>query len=290
MAVDGELPPNRQALVEEHMSGCLACRSRFDRIRTTIAESRELYEASFGPDATAEPSSRLRLEHALRQAAEDSNGSWLTRLRTAMVMPQMRVNIGMAAAVVLLAVVWMSGAGDALRGPSRNVRTPLPIAALTPGAVSSLTAKELSEGARPSRLVTTESRDRVLRAYGMERVSARTYELDALITPELGGTTEPENLWPQRFASPVWNARVKDELEQLLPRLVCANELDLAQAQREIATDWVAAYQRYFRTPLPLHAHRGAPLADDDELEFAPRPNVHPQPLLLGFRFAPANR
>jgi hypothetical protein len=104
----------------------------------------------------------------------------------------------------------------------------------------------------------------------MEKVSDRMYELDALITPELGGTTAPQNLWPQRYASPVWNARVKDELEQLLPRLVCANQLELAQAQREIAIDWIAAYKRYFKSDLPLQAHVGAPLADDDDLEFAP--------------------
>ncbi len=104
----------------------------------------------------------------------------------------------------------------------------------------------------------------------MENVSTRTYELDALITPELGGTTEPENLWPQRYESPVWNARVKDELEQLLPKLVCSSRVDLAQAQQDIATDWVAAYKRYFKTDAPLQAHRGAPMADDDDLEFAP--------------------
>jgi hypothetical protein len=121
----------------------------------------------------------------------------------------------------------------------------------------------------------------------MENVSTRTYELDALITPELGGTTDPENLWPQRYESPVWNARVKDELEQPLPRLVCSNQVDLAQAQREIATDWVSAYKHHFRSDLPLQAHVGAPIADDDDLEFAPvryvAENSRPVALSVGF-------
>ena len=142
----------------------------------------------------------------------------------------------------------------------------LPMASLTPGAVSSLTAAELCSGIRPSRLVTSTTRRDVLRAYGMEDVSIADYELDALITPELGGSTDPANLWPQRYHSPVWNARVKDELERRLPELVCDQSITLAQAQQEIATDWIAAYKRHFRTDAPLPAHRAAAGDDEEEL------------------------
>ncbi len=227
------------------------------------------------------------MEDALLKAANEWNQSWLGRLRSAMALSQTRANLGMALVAVLVAVIWMSRTGDMVHAPSPELGTPLPIAALTPGAVSSLTAVELCGGTRPPRLVTTESRSRVLRAYGMETVSTQTYELDALITPELGGTTAPENLWPQPYASPVWNARVKDELEQLLPTLVCAHQVDLAQAQREIATDWVAAYKRYFKTDVPLQAHVGGPLADDDDLDFAPAPYVaeNSAPMVLSVRF-----
>ena len=239
-----------------------------------------------------------RLRHHSDPRAFDWNMRF-RRLRTSGISPGLlvsavrwrvsptRANLGVAVVVVLLAVVWISRAGDMVRGPRPEFGAPLPIATLTPGAVSSLTAMELCAGARPSRLVTAESREQVLRDYGMEKVSTRTYELDALITPELGGTTAPENLWPQRYASPVWNARVKDELEQLLPRLVCANQVELAQAQREIASDWVAAYKRYFKTDVPLQAHVGAPLADDDDLEFAPVRYVaeNSAPMVLSVRF-----
>jgi len=37
----------------------------------------------------------------------------------------------------------------------------------------------------------------------------------------------------------------EDVLENTLHRLVCHGRLDLAVAQRAIATDWVAAYQQY---------------------------------------------
>jgi hypothetical protein len=97
-----------------------------------------------------------------------------------------------------------------------------------------------------------------------------------------------ENLWPQRYESPVWNARVKDELEQLLPTLVCSNQVELRLAQGEIARDWVAAYKRYFKTDVPLLAHRGAPIADEDDLEFAPVRYVakNSAPIVLSLTFA----
>lgn len=287
MAVDGELSHRRQVVVDEHVSACLACRSRFQQIRTTLAQTTACYESTLGPPSPPFRSSRLRLEHALRKAANDRNRPWLDRLRFAMAVSQTRATLAMAIVAVLVAGVWMSRTSDLVQAPRPELGTPLPIATLTPGAVSSLTAVELCAGTRPSRLVTPESRTRVLRAYGMETVSTHTYELDALITPELGGTTAPENLWPQPYASPVWNARVKDELEELLPTLVCAHHVELAQAQREIASDWVAAYKRYFKTDVPLQAHIGAPLADDDDLDFVPVPYVaeNSAPMALRVRF-----
>ena len=61
-----------------------------------------------------------------------------------------------------------------------------------------------------------------------------------------------QNLWPERYTSRTWNARVKDQLEEMLPRLVCEGSVELPAAQRDIATDWIAAYKKYFRTERPL--------------------------------------
>ena len=102
----------------------------------------------------------------------------------------------------------------------------------------------------------------------MEGVPESAYELDALITPELGGSTDAANLWPQRYHSPVWNARVKDELERLLPEMVCDGRVTLAEAQRAIASDWIAAYKHYFKTDAPLQAHRGPEMDEEPELLF----------------------
>ena len=38
---------------------------------------------------------------------------------------------------------------------------------------------------------------------------------------------------------------VKDRLENKLHSMVCKGEIDLKTAQREIATDWIAAYKKY---------------------------------------------
>jgi len=41
----------------------------------------------------------------------------------------------------------------------------------------------------------------------------------------------------------------QDKLEDRLHALVCAGKLPIEQAQREIATDWIAAYERYLGEP-----------------------------------------
>ena len=75
----------------------------------------------------------------------------------------------------------------------------------------------------------------VFRRYGIRNPRPRSYEVDYLIPPALGGTGDPRNLWPQPYSAGVWNARVKDALEDRLRTLVCEGKLDLATAQRDLA-------------------------------------------------------
>jgi hypothetical protein len=91
--------------------------------------------------------------------------------------------------------------------------------------------------------VPEETRRKVFAAYGIQG-NQRDFEVDYLITPDLGGSNSLRNLWPQPY-SVSWNARAKDELEQRLHDMVCGGQIDLATAQREIATDWIGAYRRY---------------------------------------------
>ena len=86
----------------------------------------------------------------------------------------------------------------------------------------------------------------------MANAQPRNYELDYLITPELGGSDDVRNLWPEPHGSTVWNSYVKDALEDRLHQMVCDGSIDLVAAQHDIATDWIAAYKKYFHTNKPL--------------------------------------
>jgi hypothetical protein len=97
----------------------------------------------------------------------------------------------------------------------------------------------------------------VFREYGIPNARPEDYEVDYLITPELGGASDIRNLWPQPFASAPWSAYRKDDLEDRLHELVCAGSLDLGSAQREIATDWIAAYKKYVKPGKALEPAHG---------------------------------
>ena len=64
-----------------------------------------------------------------------------------------------------------------------------------------------------------------------------TYEYDHFVPLELGGAVnDPRNLWPEPGASP----NPKDAVEDDSNRKVCDGQMTLAQAQRAIATNWIA--------------------------------------------------
>ncbi|MBL8240108.1 MAG: HNH endonuclease [Bryobacterales bacterium] len=95
----------------------------------------------------------------------------------------------------------------------------------------------------------------VFRRYGIHDPRPRAYEVDYLIPPDLGGTEDERNLWPQPYNEGTWNARVKDALEDRLRTMVCEGGLALDTAQAELAGDWIGAYKRHFRTATPLPDH-----------------------------------
>jgi hypothetical protein len=103
--------------------------------------------------------------------------------------------------------------------------------------------------------VSTPLRQEVFREYGILNVRGGDYEVDYLIAPGLGGVEAIRNFWPESSRSRTWNAYAKDALEEHLHQLVCPGDLDLSTAQRDIATDWLAAYSKYFYTDQPLALH-----------------------------------
>ena len=151
-----------------------------------------------------------------------------------------------AAMVVVGVGVWWS-----------QKRTDLPNASFTPGATRPMTQQQVCVALAQDddRTAPREMAVAVFARYGIKDPKPRAYEVDYLITPALGGAEDVKNLWPQPYAGSVWNARVKDALEDYLRTMVCNGRLELATAQEEIAGDWISAYQKYFRTEAPLPAH-----------------------------------
>jgi hypothetical protein len=113
---------------------------------------------------------------------------------------------------------------------------------------------------RPPETVTEQEKAASMAAYG-DTGSMGAYEYDHFVPLELGGATnDPRNLWPQPGASPNPKDAVEDELRQE----VCDGRLSLAQAQREIATNWTSL-TRPSSPSSPGRSPSGAPQAHGAE-------------------------
>ncbi len=182
------------------------------------------------------------------------------------------VRMAGAVAVVVAAVLLWSAVDRSLPAPGAGkdgVRIAsgllLPRPELTPGSVRPVRLDAVcGRGVAGAPVVAAQVPRQVFAAYGVDYRRAADYELDFLITPELGGASDVDNLWPQPYRHVVWNAYVKDELERHLRRLVCRGALDLETAQRELAGDWIAAYKRRFDTRRPLRDYDRFPLTAND--------------------------
>ena len=132
-----------------------------------------------------------------------------------------------------------------LASPAAMERGSLPDPRLTPGDTLGVTKMDICTPGytKVVRAVPAVKRE-VYAAYGRSRRKGVCCEVDHLISLELGGSNRLANLWPAPYDI-TWNARVKDRLENRLHELVCSGQLELATAQRAIATDWIEAYKRY---------------------------------------------
>ena len=97
---------------------------------------------------------------------------------------------------------------------------------------------------KKARVVSESTKRKVFELYNTTPQQDR-YEVDHLISLELGGSNDIRNLWPQSYTTQPWNAYKKDKLENKLKRMVCSGQIQLDQAQQEIANDWIAAYKKY---------------------------------------------
>ena len=140
----------------------------------------------------------------------------------------------------------MGGINLAAAGPTADRSPPiLPNSEMTPGvfAVDATIEKICQKGYTATvRYVTDKQKNDVFKGYNIERSS--NYEVDHLISLELGGSNDTRNLWPQSYSG-IWGARIKDGLENRLHTLVCDGKVSLREAQYDISHDWIKAYCKY---------------------------------------------
>jgi hypothetical protein len=124
-----------------------------------------------------------------------------------------------------------------------HARSGLPDGACTPGGVVRAAVERICAAgyAGTARHVTESEKRRVYAEYGIAQHVRGQYEVDYLISLELGGSNAIENLWPEA-AEPRPGFHEKDSVENRLHALVCAGRMPLATAQRVIATNWLAEY------------------------------------------------
>lgn len=141
----------------------------------------------------------------------------------------------------------------------------LPDATVTPGVVRTTDLNQVC-GTHTSefRHTTEKMKNQVYAEYGIAKqaINKKTfcggdvhcdglpklplYEIDHVISLELGGADDVRNLYPQPYyAHP--GSHEKDMLENKLHGAVCGGSMSLKEAQKVIAEDW---YQEYLKEGL----------------------------------------
>jgi hypothetical protein len=122
------------------------------------------------------------------------------------------------------------------KGPCKRGR--LPDYHCTPGAVfRHVNAAEVCTAgySRNVRNVTESRKQAVYLSYGIRRHRPYEYEIDHLVSLELGGNNSQKNLWPEKQPG----ARSKDKIENALHKQVCDGVLSLSRAESKIK-HWVS--------------------------------------------------
>ena len=167
-------------------------------------------------------------------------------------------------ALVLLAIaLWYAIRQSSALAPATKTRVGrigpadiYPIPSITPGAINpEITQENIHEticnpnwstkSERPPSNYTNRLKREGYDQYNDADRDMRDYEEDHLIPLEIGGNpTDPRNLWPEPYHTsiPDGGAHDKDKVENYLHEQVCRGAMNLADAQKAIATDWYQVY------------------------------------------------
>jgi hypothetical protein len=249
--IDGEPSITATDEAGAHCAECSVCRSRRLQLEQALSKFADLYSSTIDPQMLESSlERRAELKDRLAIASLESPTSW-----TGWLTPY-RGYLFVAVAIFAFTIVALFRTNTFTQNRSilaqKTIRL-LPDKALTPGATQPVNLTEVcsqhQEDLDPA--VSDSVKKVVFQEYGMSGTKTDDYQVDYLINPQLGGTADVRNLWPEPYGRTVWNAHAKDALEDRLHRMVCENQIDLASAQQEIATDWIAAYKKYFHAETP---------------------------------------
>jgi hypothetical protein len=241
---DGEASALEKSRMEAHLTACWQCRSRHTVLDRSISNYMEVHDRLIELTPIDESRAQLLVQLIDRAAARPApvpRSSWIShRLAYAGAALSLILALGI---VLYFRVQRMDAAW-------------IPDGRLTPGVTRGATKEDLCSSAPLGFYpIPADLASRVFEKYRIQNPRPRSYEVDYLITPGLGGADDIRNLWPQPYGVGEWNAHVKDALEDHLHDLVCVDGLDLATAQHDIATNWIEAYRKYFKTDHPLPDH-----------------------------------
>jgi len=249
--VEGELSARDEKQLRTHLEACWKCRARRQEIEGAMAGFIRVHESEQNLELPpiAGPRALLKAHLAQLSAAAPKHASLWFPLPRGFAWTLAAAACGLLAMGLLMARL---GGRTNLRAAVVSV----PDSRLTPGAALLVSRPAVcSQSNTNNKPVPIVLQRQVFAEYGITGAEPRAYEVDYLITPALGGADDIHNLWPHSYSATVWNAQVKDALENRLRQMVCDGSLDLTEAQQEIATNWIAAYKKYFHTDKPLSDH-----------------------------------
>ncbi len=136
--------------------------------------------------------------------------------------------------------------GERTKTGGCQVNGALQDSACTPGAIfASATKDQICQPgySKNVRDVPESEKNQAYAEYGITSHTTGRYEVDHLISLELGGSNDIANLWPEA-AEPRPGYHEKDKVENYLHAQVCSGAIPLQEAQQQIATNWLAVYNR----------------------------------------------
>jgi Putative zinc-finger len=253
LSADGELSRLRAAQIRHHLAACSDCRARMAEFERTIVDFVKVYRRSLDAQLPPPDRARARLEAQLAGARRNPRRQNWWQLPLALRGRSFAYS-GVLALIVVLGVsaiyvrkiAWNSQAqANALLLPNRN---------LTPGATRTVSIGDICSMDHDQVVLPVPEvlQEKVFEEYGLRNARIENYEVDYLISPGLGGTDDIRNLWPEPRYNTTWNSFVKDQLEDYLHASVCRGKISLANAQKDVASDWISAYKKYFHTQEPV--------------------------------------